>query len=84
MNGVFALAAAAMLAVVAFFAPDGMAPARVFGICGLSIVALVVCALRSWRFGTAARHGVLARSLVVASVVLGVASAFVIVQRLGG
>lgn len=83
MNGVFALGAASMIAVVAFFTPDGMVPGRVFGICGLSVVALVVCALRSWRFGTSARHGMLSRALVVASVVLGMSGAVVIVQRLG-
>jgi hypothetical protein len=83
MNGVFALGAASMLAVVAFFRPDGMADGRVFGICGLSLVALVVCALRSWRSGADAPHGRVSRAVVVASVLLGAISAWAIVQRLG-
>lgn len=83
MNGVFALGAASMLAVVAFFTPDGMVAGRVFGICGLSLVALLVCALRSWRFGTDAPHARLSRAVVVASVFLGAISAITIVQRLG-
>ena len=84
MNSVFAVGAASMLAVVAFFTPDGMVAGRVFGICGLSAVALVLCALRSWRSGTDVPHGRLARAVVVASVLLGAISAFTIVQRVGG
>lgn len=84
MNGVFALGAAAMIAVVAFFTPAGMVPGRIFGICGLSMVALAACALRSWRFGTGGRHGMTARVVVGVGVGVGAISAFEIVRRLVG
>jgi hypothetical protein len=83
MNGVFALGAAAMIAVVAFVTPDGMVPARVFGICGLSVVALVVCALRSWRLGAGSQRAVIGRILVVVGVIAGAISAIEIVDRFG-
>lgn len=84
LNGGFALAAAAMLSVVAFFAPDGLLPVRALGICGLSVLALVVCALRSWRFGAASTSSRIGRALVAVSVAIGAVSAFEIVQRLVG
>jgi hypothetical protein len=82
LNGVFALSAAAMLSVVAFFTPEGMVPARVIGIGGLSVVALVVCALRAWRFGKTAAHATIGRVMVAVGVLLGTISAITIALRL--